>query len=226
MITLTHKLPDFYRFYMACSGGVDSMAALHWLVRGGRMPYGIIYVHHNTGNYADEAMKLVSSEALKYGVNIFIHKITDTPPKGASKEAWWREQRYLAFDKLVLDDNTYNDGLRSDCPIVLGHQLDDCVEQYIMSTMIRIKKNPIINYHGPANTIRPFRTWKKSDILEYAKRNSVKWVEDPSNTNTLFTRNKVRHDLMPIITGMNPGIYKHVKRLILNENLLLKQRKV
>lgn len=215
MITLTHKLPDNQKFFVACSGGVDSMSVLKWLSEGNRLPFGIIYVHHNTGNYADQALDFVVKNTTDYSDQLFIYRIEGKPPRGTSKEDWWRDNRYKAFQQII--DKTQN------YPIILGHNLDDCVEQYIMSTMIRIRTNTIINYNGPSNTIRPFRTWKKRDIIEYAQNKGIKWIEDPSNTDTSFTRNKVRHDLLPIIANMNPGIYRHVKQLILNENLLRKE---
>ncbi len=212
MIHLTTKLPEDNQFFVACSGGVDSMAVLHWLSKGSRKPYGIIHVHHNTGSYADAASKFVGERYKDYCDNFFLERVTSSPPKGTSKESWWREQRYTLFDKVIRDT-------KKDYPIILAHNLDDCVEQYIISTTIRIKRHPIISYRGPSNTIRPFRTWPKKEIIAYAQRNGLQWLEDPSNTNTNFVRNKVRHEVLPMIAKINPGIYSHVKRLIIHEDL-------
>jgi len=211
MIHLTHNLPENKKFFLACSGGVDSMAALHWLSQGKRKPYGIIYIHHNTGDYADSALRFVISNASKYCDNVIIKKITDVMPPKVSKENWWRQKRYQLFNEtLETSDKPY--------PIVLAHNLDDCVEQYIMSTMIRIKPYPLISYYGPSNTIRPFRTWAKKDIYEYAKRKDLPWLEDPSNKDTRYTRNKIRHEVLPLVASINPGIYSHVKSLIIEDS--------
>jgi tRNA(Ile)-lysidine synthase len=210
MIHLVCPLPDNNKFFVACSGGVDSMAVLHWLAKGNRMPYGIIHVHHNTGSYADQALAFVTQQYQNYCFDLFIRRVEAPMPAKVSKEAWWREQRYKAFQDVL-------DTTNKPYPIILAHNLDDCLEQFIISTTIRIKPNTIIPYNGPSNTIRPFRTWLKSEIIDYAKRNNIDWIEDPSNKNTNFLRNKVRHDVVPLIRKINPGIDKHIKNLIITE---------
>ena len=186
------------------------MAVLKWLSAGDRFPYGIIHIHHNTGEYADQALKFVASAFQDYCFDLFVKRVKGSPPKGLSKEAWWREQRYNLFQE-VLDDTG------KDYPIVLAHNLDDCVEQYIISTLLRYSRNEVISYNGPSNTIRPFRTWKRSEIKAYALRNGLKWVEDPSNKNTKFLRNNVRINLIPRILAINPGLYNTIKKLIMGE---------
>lgn len=208
MISLQQRLPDNNKYFFACSGGVDSMSALYWMKQGGRLPYAIIHVHHNTGDYADRALEFVKRTYSEYCFDLFVKNIKDVPPKGESKEAWWRTERYKLFQE-VLDETG------KDYPIVLAHNLDDCVEQYLMKTCIRLSNNKLISYNGPANTIRPFLTWKKSEIIDYAQRNNIEWVEDPSNTNTKFLRNNIRHNLLPLVTAMNPGIHAQIKKMIL-----------
>jgi tRNA(Ile)-lysidine synthase len=208
MITLQERLPDNNKYFFACSGGVDSMSCLHWMKQGGRLPYGIIHVHHNTGDYADRALEFVERTYTEYCFDLFVKNVQGTPPKGESKEAWWRIQRYKLFQD-VLDETG------KDYPIVLAHNLDDCVEQYLMKSCVRISEKKLISYKGLSNTIRPFLTWKKSEIIDYAKRNNIEWIEDPSNTNTDFLRNNIRHTLLPLVIKMNPGIHNQVKKMIL-----------
>jgi tRNA(Ile)-lysidine synthase TilS/MesJ len=86
MIHLTHPLPDNNKFFVACSGGVDSMSALHWLARGNRMPYAIIHVHHNTGAYADRALQFVAKHYQDYCFDLIVKHVKGVPPQGASKE--------------------------------------------------------------------------------------------------------------------------------------------
>jgi len=211
MIQLINDLPENNKYFVACSGGVDSMAILHWMAQGGRMPYVIIHVHHNTGQYADDALAFVTEAYKHYCFDLFVKKVTGVPPEGESKEAYWREQRYALFQE-VLDDTGKK------YPIVLAHNLDDCVEQYIMKTVLRPGKDLIIPYNGPSNTIRPFRTWRKDKIIDYAKRNNIKWIDDPSNKDIKFLRNWVRNILLPTIRLKNPGIYRQVKSLVLKES--------
>lgn len=214
MIHLTHALPEDNKFFFAYSGGIDSTAALHWLSQGRRFPLGIIHVNHNTGKYADDAMEFVTSIASKYTSNTFVKKIKDPIPPRTSKEAWWRAQRYKLFNEVL-------EATGKPYPIVLAHNLDDCVEQYIMSTLVRIKRYPLISYYGPTNTIRPFRTWSRDQIKNYVISNKLSWIEDPSNSDTKYTRNMIRKDVVPLIKKLNPGIYNYVKSLIINEDGLI-----
>jgi tRNA(Ile)-lysidine synthase len=62
--------------------------------------------------------------------------------------------------------------------------------------------------------IRPFRTWSKKDIVAYARRNGVEWVEDPSNTDMRFKRNFIRHKVVPTLRELNPGLDNIVLRVI------------
>lgn len=192
------------------------MAVLKWLSLGNRMPYGIIHVHHNTGAYADKALEFISTSYQDYCLDLFVKKVKGHPPKGTSKEAWWRQKRYALFQEVLDETN-------KQYPIILAHNLDDCVEQFVMSTLIRFSKSTIIPYYGPSFTIRPFRTWKKTEIIRYATKHNLQWIEDPSNKDTRYLRNKVRHEIIPKLLEVNPGLYNHVKTLVMEETDKWKQ---
>jgi tRNA(Ile)-lysidine synthase len=208
MFQLTHRLPKDGEFHMACSGGVDSMAALNWLRRGGRVPKSILYVNHNTGEYSNKAHHLVTGYARIHNIRIDSIRIQKHKEGTGSREEYWRDQRYAFFDGIQAVDPL---------PIVLGHHLDDCLEQYVSNKLIRPRKAFTIPYKGKHNTIRPFRTWKKSSIREYAQRWKVQFIEDPSNKDTTYTRNKIRHDVLPTLLEMNPGLYRFVAKQIMLE---------
>lgn len=202
MFKLTHPLPD--KYWVAVSGGVDSMAALHWLNKPSRRNslLGVLHVNHGTGDYANHAEMLVTSHC--YFENIKLEKVTleDLPPDRVSKEEWWRNKRY-EFLTSVRE------------PVVLGHNFDDCLEEYIMCTMVRGYSSTI--KYSYANCIRPFRLWKRTDIRKYAERNDLHWAEDPTNIDTKYKRNYIRHELVPRILELNPGVYNIVERLISSE---------
>lgn len=208
MLKLLHPLPNDSAYYIAVSGGMDSVAALHFLMAARRKPIALLYYNHNTGQYANDAEDFVCNLSEDLKIDFISHKLTSKTPSGISKEAFWREQRYKFFDKATKHEPA---------PIITAHTLDDCLEQYIMSTMIRIKEYPIIGYFGPSNTIRPFRTWKRKDIEHFFNKNNLKCIEDPSNKNTKFTRNYIRHNIIPHVLHLNPGIYKHVLSIIEQE---------
>lgn len=216
MIKLLHKLPDNGKFHIAISGGVDSISAFHWLLAGNRKPFSIIHINHNTGKYADQCNQLVKELASKHNITFHTKKLDSKPPSCVSAEAWWRERRYEFFDeihKLV--------GL--ELPIILAHNLDDVLEQYIISTTVRIKSYKLISYKGPSNVIRPFLTWRKNAIIAYAKQHNLKFHNDPTNYESLYLRSAIRNQIVPLLLNLNPGLYKLMKKLLIEEAEVIKQ---
>lgn len=199
MFTLTHDLPK--SCFVAASGGVDSMAVLNFLLRSNKVR-GVIYVHHNTGEFADKSEHIVNKFCTDNDVPFNSYKIEGACPSGRSKEDWWREKRYDIIRSKAP----------SDMKVVLGHHLDDCLEEYIMNTLVRGRESTI--KYAIWNCVRPFRKWKKKDIVDYATRNNIAWAEDPSNLNTDYKRNFIRHEMVPRALQLNPGLYKVVERII------------
>lgn len=201
-------LPKNREYYIACSGGVDSMSSLNFLLKGKRTPYAILYYNHNTGSYANEAEILLRHKSKELDCLFITDCLKEDLPSSISKQHFWREKRYSFFDSVIKQKKL---------PIITAHTLDDCVEQYIISCFFRPNCLPIIPYNGPSNTIRPFRSWKKTDIRDYALKNSVSFLEDPSNFKNDYLRNKVRNKLVPILKDMDSNVYNHVRKLILSE---------
>jgi tRNA(Ile)-lysidine synthase len=115
-----------------------------------------------------------------------------------SWEEFWREERYRFLERL-------------DGPVVTAHHLDDAVETYVWrmchgrSDTIPYRRN---------NIIRPFLLTAKAQMKNWAVRNSLQWVEDASNQDTNFTRNHIRHRVIPELLTVNPGLYKIVVKQI------------
>lgn len=200
---LTHPLPK--SCLVAVSGGVDSVAALHWLHQVRGRVKGLVHLNHNTGAFAEEAENLVVGLSQDYGLDLHYYRIPRSQKPVGSLENFWRGQRYRFFCEVSRRNH--------DIPIVLAHNLDDCLEEYIMCTMVRGFVGTIPYSHGPC--IRPFRCWKREDILEYARRNGLDWREDPANQKSdLFKRAHIRKNLIPQLRKLNPGIYKIAERAV------------
>lgn len=197
MFKLLYQLPE--KCFVACSGGVDSMSALHFLAR--RVDR-VLHVNHNTGIFADHSEVLVKKYCERNNFPLTVHTISSHPPEGKSKEEWWREQRYNFFKQY-------------DHPVVLAHQLDDCVEEYLMCVLVRGFSSTIPYSH--ANCIRPFRMWPKEEIIAYAEKNGIPYVQDPSNQDVKYKRNYIRHKILPEVLNLNPGVANIVRRLMEKE---------
>jgi tRNA(Ile)-lysidine synthase len=65
---------------------------------------------------------------------------------------------------------------------------------------------------------RPFRQTRKRDFEMWANLNNVPYLEDDSNTDTCYTRNYIRHKMMPHVLQVNPGIHKTIAKKVKNDN--------
>jgi len=68
------------------------------------------------------------------------------------------------------------------------------------------------------NVIRPFRLNKKRELELWADINGVNYIEDESNQDTDYTRNYIRHEMMPNVLKVNPGIHKTVAKKVTDDH--------
>ena len=200
MFELTHKLPE--KCLVAVSGGVDSVAALHWLSRKPGRVQGIVHVNHGT-KFSERSEAAACALGKLYGLPVQVHRFDAQwfGNPGDSLESVWRDMRYESFETVHK---------LTGLSIVLAHNFNDCLEEYLICTMVRGYFGTMPYAHGPC--IRPFRKWKRSDIVDYAARNSLEWVEDPSNKDEKFLRTRIRHQVVPLVKNVNPGIWNLVEK--------------
>ena len=196
MIKLQVKLPR--EVYVACSGGVDSMAVVDFLKRNHDV--NVCYFDHGT-KHRNEAQKFVVQYSNDNNLPIIMGTIGYAKPAlGQSKEEFWRNERYKFLHSI-------------DGPVITAHHLDDCVETWVWSSMHGEGK--IIPYANK-NVIRPFRGTRKRDFEMWANLKNVPHVEDDSNADLCYTRNYIRHEMMPHVLRVNPGIHKVIAKKVKN----------
>ncbi len=196
MIRILGKIPK--NITIACSGGLDSMAITNFLLEG-RRKIKLAYFNHDTF-HSNKAQKFVEEYALKNSLPLSVGNVIGQKGR-RSLEEFWRDERYKFLNNLKSDF------------IITCHHLDDCVETWIMSSMHGAPK--LIPYKRDPNIFRPFLMSSRKKIEEYATDRNLSWIEDPSNQNTKFIRNLIRHDLMPGILKINPGIRTTVRKKVL-----------
>lgn len=181
---------------VAVSGGVDSLVTLHWISQ--RRPIKAVHYVHDS-EYAAEEHEFVQAFCKDLGVELIVEKQATIGRQGRSQEEYWRQGRYNFFKQLPF-------------AVCTGHTLDDAVEWYLFTSFNG--QGHYMDYQH-ANVIRPFLTTKKIDLLAYADKYALKWLEDPSNQQVDFAvRNRIRHDILPQVLQVNPGLYNMVKRRI------------
>jgi tRNA(Ile)-lysidine synthase len=193
MIKLQGKLPR--EVYVACSGGVDSMAVVDFLRNNHDIT--LCFFDHGT-QHSTEAGVFVSNYSSKNNLPLMYGRVSRDRERDESQEEYWRNERYKFFSTINAD-------------IITCHHLDDCVETWVWSSMHGEGK--IIPYRN-GNVIRPFRMTRKRDFQLWADLKNVPHVEDDSNADTCYTRNYIRHEMMPHVLRVNPGIDKVIAKKV------------
>jgi len=139
--------------------------------------------------------------------------------KGLSLQMAARELRYDWFFQLMVKH-------KFDF-LAIAHHQDDEYETVLFNLMKGTGISGLTGWEGKKDQIiRPLLFTNRSEILDFAKENNVQWREDLSNASTKYTRNKIRHKIVPVIKEINPGYletYRATKiRLVENERLLTK----
>jgi len=200
MIRIIGKIPQTVT--IACSGGIDSMVVVHFLMQG-RRKINLAYFNHDT-QHSHKAQEFVENYANQEKLNLFIGRVQGRKGK-RSLEEFWRDERY---DFLQRAGSDYT---------ITCHHLDDCVETWLMSSFHGQSK--LIPFKRNENIFRPFLMTSKKSIEHYAKSKNVKWSEDPSNQKTNFMRNHVRHNIIPQVLKVNPGIRTTIRKKLIESYL-------
>jgi tRNA(Ile)-lysidine synthase len=193
MIKIQGKLPR--DLIVACSGGIDSIVVAKFLSKNHNVT--LAYFNHQT-NFGILSEKWISEWADNNNLKLVTATINRDRYKNESMEEYWRNQRYEWFHSI-------------DNPVITAHHLDDCVETWVWSSMHGTGK--IIPYKNK-NVIRPFRMNEKSVFDAWASAKGLSHVEDPSNSDVKYTRNYIRHTMMPHILHINPGIKKVIRKKV------------
>ena len=197
----------FKRIGIALSGGLDSSVLLNVMANEPMLKDRItaLHVNHNINTDADKWEEFCSEQSRKLGIPFQSLKLnkTDNP-----SEDYLRSKRQEFFRQWGGDQDL----------IVTAHHLDDQVET-ILFRIFRgtgIKGIKGINQFSTidgVNFFRPFLDIKKHDLKEYALKNNIPWVEDDSNEESNFSRNKIRNLILPSIRETWPSIDKAIIKL-------------
>jgi len=188
------------KLLLAISGGIDSVAMAALFHRNG-FHFGIAHCNFGLrGIESDEDERFVATLATKYGVPLHIKQFRTSEyakQHGISIQMAARELRYSWFEELCIQ-HQYNQ-------IATAHHLDDQVETFFINL---IRGTGISGLHGipvrHGNVIRPLMFTYRKEIAEFARANHLHYRSDSSNATNKYLRNKIRHELIPLLTEMNP----------------------
>ncbi len=185
---------------LAVSGGVDSVVLCELVFQSG-YKFSIAHCNfHLRGKESDRDEEFVQSLAKRYPAQFLIKKF-DTEnyakEKKISIQVAARELRYAWFHELIQEG-------KGDY-IVTAHHLDDNIETVLMNFF---KGTGLTGLRGmlpkSGKIVRPLLFARKEELLQFAKQKDLQWVEDSSNASDKYSRNYLRHQLIPIIEKIFP----------------------
>ncbi|MCT4602174.1 MAG: tRNA lysidine(34) synthetase TilS [Marinifilum sp.] len=197
----------FYRdekILVAVSGGIDSVVLLHLLQK---MEVECAVAHcnfHLRAKESDGDFEFVKSLAKKNNIP-FYSKDFDTKAYAdthkISIEMAARELRYEWFNQILeLENYQY---------IAVGHHADDVAETVLINLVRGTGIHGLTGIKSKlGRVIRPLLPFTRKELEEYAESEELNYREDSTNKETDFVRNKIRHQIIPILEKINPSIRK------------------
>jgi len=201
-----NKISTNSSFIVTVSGGPDSMVMLHVALS---MKLNFIALHCNfnlRGRESDLDEKHVDNFCNKNNIELIkthFNTIEYCKERGISIEMGARDLRYQWFNKIKKE--------RKIDYILIAHQSNDVAETIFINlcrgTGIRgLSGIKAIN----GDLIRPLLSISRSEIMEYINKNDISYRIDSSNNLTNYTRNKIRHKILPVCKEINPSILKTI----------------
>lgn len=196
------------RVLVALSGGVDSVVLATLMLRSG---YTFSVAHcnfHLRGEESNRDERFVRSWAEKNKIKLFVSEF-DTyeymQQKGISLEMAARELRYSMFNNLMTAQGF--------SLLATAHHADDSAETFFINLL---RGTGIAGLHGILpkhdNIVRPLLFATRKDIFDFAKANNIPFVEDSTNEDIQFLRNKIRHRLFPLLKDLCPNFDTVIKK--------------
>ena len=197
------------RVGVAVSGGADSVALLRVMLElRGELGIVLSVLHFNhkiRGADADEDERFVGSLAKQHGLE-FHRASADVPAYAAEHklglETAGREARYQFFE-LLLQRQALN-------VVATGHTMDDQAETVLMRVLRGAGTKGLGGIYPRKATrccegkqvpyiVRPLLAVRRAEVRAYLQSVNQPWREDPTNADLQYTRNRIRHGLMPLI---------------------------
>lgn len=207
---LVQQLPRAPYYHVAFSGGVDSHVLLHLLATQrdalpGRL--AAVHVNHCIQSQSGDWEVHCRSVCEELRVPCQFLRVDGKARRGESPEAAARTARYRALA----------DWLPADAVLLTAQHQDDQAETLLLQLLRGagprgLAAMPVAARLGNGQLVRPLLDVQRRDILEYAHQHQLRWVEDPSNTDTRYDRNLLRHRVMPELRQHWPGVSKVLAR--------------
>lgn len=209
------------RLGVGVSGGADSVALLRALHERGRelgLVLSVAHLHHGLrGAEADGDLEFVRGLAGELGLAFFEAQV-DVAGEAAARagkaaesiEAAARRVRYLWFRQLMKEGPLD--------AIATAHTLDDQAESVCGKFLRGAWTEGLSGIHprvsfAEGEILRPLLGVRRGEVEAYLRGLGQSWREDSTNSDVAFTRNRIRHELLPLLEGWNPRLREHLANM-------------
>ena len=200
---LNINIPKNTPIVIGCSSGPDSMALLHYLYTNYKYPIIVAHINHNKRAQSIEEEIYLSNFCKKNKITFENTTIKTYTENNFENEA--RNKRYIFYEQILKKYNTKY--------LVLAHHGDDQIETILMKI---VRGSNLEGYAGIKEIskknnyyiIRPFLKYTKQNLISYNIKNNIKYYIDKSNEDTTYTRNRYRHNILPLLKEENPNVHE------------------
>ena len=195
------------------SGGVDSIALFHLLVTKYKESYKELvafHINHGLREQSYEEAEFVENFVKNYNVKFYKKELNMKDlvrDSHTSEEMLARKLRYDAFEEMSL--------LERGVKLITAHHKNDQVENILM----RLLSGRSMDYNlmieektsiGSLEVYRPLLNVLKIDLEQYADKNDLKYYVDSTNFDTDYTRNNIRHNIVPLLNDVNAASFDNL----------------
>jgi tRNA(Ile)-lysidine synthase len=182
------------KFLCAFSGGLDSSVLLHAVAKTPGITLRAIHVHHGLHDHADQWAAHCVKFCADLNIKLIIVNVNVKKNNGKGIEAAARSARYAAIAEHIEHDEM----------LLTAHHLQDQAETIVLRLLRGSGSQglgamrALSSAHG-FKQLRPLLSASKAQLQKYANLEKLNWIEDPSNNKTVFDRNYLRHEIMPLL---------------------------
>lgn len=201
------------RYVLAVSGGVDSMVLLHQFATlfsaEKREQLLVVHINHQLRAASIQEEKLVQAVAQQLGIKCCVYHWEQGLITQTNVEAEARAFRYQQFATAMQEWNANY--------LVLAHHGDDQVETMLMKSVRASTLSGLAGMRSCTNfargfLLRPFLTMEKQTLINFAQEQQIAYLEDESNHSNHYTRNRYRHQIIPLLKKEQPRLVEHFQQ--------------
>ena len=202
--TVVAALPDAACYVVAYSGGVDSHVLLHLLANQRdalRAPLMSVHVDHGIHSQSGEWRAHCERACAQLNIPFYALHTDGGAGPGESPEAAARSARYRALAEWLPEG----------AALLTAQHREDQAETLLLQLFRGagprgLSAMPASAPFGGGFLLRPLLDMTRANIMAWAQTHDLSWIEDPSNTDTRYDRNLLRHELLPQLRERWPGL--------------------